>query len=215
MAASACGGSADGGSAAPDSNAPAYSTSFGFVETPISEGGRWLRNRANPWTDVVTANGRAFGTNGRNDTFDDSYAYLSGFPPNVAASAVVFRDAALNIDITHEVELLFRVADSHLSVRGYECLFAHFGSVQIWRWNDRFGDFTLLGEARFPRELVTGDVVSASMAGDTIVCHVNDEIVVQASDGMWRDGQPGIGFFTRPGGNSAHFACEAYSVTAL
>lgn len=204
-----------GPSPVPPPNAPSYSTGFDLAENPISEGGAWRRNQSNAWTNVRTANGRAFGTNGPADTYDDSYAQLSGFPADVQAEAVIFRDPALRTGITHEVELLFRVSDTASSVRCYECLFAYFGGIEIFRWNDQFGSFTLLGSASLGRELITGDVVKAAMVGNTLTCYINGQLLAQASDSMWQDGQPGIGFFTRPGGNSAHLAISSYFAQAL
>ena len=80
-------------------------------ENPISEGGRWLNNGGPLWTRVQTVNGLAFGTNGPQNPFNDSYAYLSGFAPNQQAEAVVYVDSGLLGD-PHEVELLLRWADS-------------------------------------------------------------------------------------------------------
>jgi len=164
---------------------------------------------------VKTANGRAYGTNGPRDAYDDSYAYLSGFAANVEAEAVIYRDPGLVTGITHEVELLFRVADTVNSVRCYECLFAYSGGIQIMRWNGPFGDFTDLGGGGLGRELRTGDVVKARIVGNTITCYINGTQLAQAADSRWTDGQPGISFFTRPGGNSAHFAMSSYSVTSI
>jgi hypothetical protein len=100
-----------------------YSSNFDLSEVPLSEGGRW-RRAANHHTNVKTAGGVAFGTNGVTDTYDDSYALLSGFGPDQTVEAVVQRSASLNTNATHEVELLLRFADSGSGARGYECLSA-------------------------------------------------------------------------------------------
>ena len=71
-----------------------YATNFDLTESPISEGGAWRRAN-NAWTNVNTANGIAFGTNGALNTYDDSYAVLSGFGPDQQAQAVVFRSPGL------------------------------------------------------------------------------------------------------------------------
>jgi hypothetical protein len=192
-----------------------YATDFSLTENPISEGGHWHRNQSNAWTNVRTWRGHAYGTNGARNTYDDSYAYLSGFPADVEAEAVIHRQPFLVSRVTHEVELLFRVMDSESSVRCYEALFAHHGGVQIMRWNGSLGDFTELGSAKLGRNLRSGDVIKARIAGPSISCYVNGALLAQASDARWKDGHPGIGFFTRPGGNSAHFALSSYVLRAL
>ena len=84
-------------------------------------------NSGQPWTKVQTANGLAFGTNGAANTYDDSYAYLSGFVPNQQGEAVVYVDPNLTGG-PHEVEMILRWADSAQSARGYECLFNYQGA---------------------------------------------------------------------------------------
>ncbi len=192
-----------------------YATSFDLTENPISEAGYW-RRAANSWTNVRTANGNAFGTNGRANRYDDSYALLSGFGPNQQAQAVIQRSPELASDVTHEVELLLRFSDGAGYARGYECLFAYFGGVQIVRWNGAVGDFTVLkilrGAERMGRELQSGDRIKATILGTVISVYINDELMAETEDSTFVTGQPGISFFTRPGGNSAHLALSSYSV---
>ncbi len=126
-----------------------YSTNFNLTENPISEGGVWFNNGL-LWTKVRTANGLAFGTNGPRNTYDDSYAYLSGFGPNQQGEAVIYVSPSLVGD-PHEVELLLRWADSTHIARGYECLFNHHGGVQIVRWNGPFGNYSVLSGTRTPQ----------------------------------------------------------------
>src|ERR1051325_4346552 len=65
-----------------------YATSFDGSEAPLSEGGAWS-NTGLDWTPVIKSNGAAHGTQTGNGGYDDSYAVLSGFSPNQAASATV------------------------------------------------------------------------------------------------------------------------------
>ena len=193
-----------------------YATNFGRSENPISEAGAWF-NRSQLWTKVRTANGLAFGTNGARDSYDDSYAYLSGFAPNQQGEAVVYVDRNLSGE-THEVEMLLRCADSALSARCYECLFNHLGGVQIVRWNGAFGDFTVLsgtGPGYLGRALITGDVVKGTVIGNTITAYINGALILQAIDSMWTNGQPGIGFFKRTAGQNWDLALTSYSATSL
>jgi hypothetical protein len=198
-------------------SARTYTTTFNLTENPISEGGVWHRANNN-WTNVRTANGIAFGTNGIADTYDDSYALLSGFGPNQQAEAVVFRSPNLVRGITHEVELLLRFSDDANNARGYECLFNYFGGVQIFRWNGALGNNIELpstaGAGGIGRELVTGDVVKATIIGNVIKLFINGVLMAQVTDSTYTSGQPGISFFTRPGGNSEHLGLMSYTVSS-
>jgi hypothetical protein len=196
-----------------------FSTNFDLTENPISENGVW-RRAGNTFTNVRTANGTAFGTNGPANTTDDSYALLRGFGANYTAQAVVRRSNSLNTAVTHEVQLLLRFTDDAITARGYECLFAFDGGVQIFRWdggvNSGMMNFQEISQqqsgARLP--LKTGDVLQASISGSNIRVFINGTLVATASDARYATGDPGIGFFTRPNGNSADLAMDSYSVTA-
>jgi hypothetical protein len=196
-----------------------YQTDFSLAENPISEGGQWSRMTSDGFTNVRTANGTAFGTNGITDTFDDSYALLKGFGPNQTAEAVVQRTDPLT-NVTHEVQLLLRFTDDAVTARGYECLFNSGGNVQIFRWDGlNLGSmqFTQIGQpaANAPNSpLRTGDVVRASIAGNNISVFINGTLTATASDATYPTGQPGIGFFIRPGGDSSRLALTSYKVTS-
>ena len=58
-----------------------YSTHFLATEDPISEGGHWIHLGA-PWSLVATGGGVAYGTQPGDGAYTDSYAHLSGFPPD-------------------------------------------------------------------------------------------------------------------------------------
>ena len=203
------------GAAAPASGS--YSTNFDTSGNPLSEGGTW-RRAANNHTNVKAENGLAFGTNGVTDTYDDSYALLSGFGPDQTIEAVVQRSPNLNTSITHEVELLLRFSDSTSGARGYECLFAFFGGVQVVRWNGTQGNYTVLnstaGAGSLGRALASGDVIKATITGNVISLYINDVLMARATDSTFAAGQPGIGFFTRPGGNSANLALTRFTATS-
>ena len=102
--------------------------------------------------------------------------------------------------------------------RGYECLFAFFGGVQIVRWNGTQGNYTVLrsttGSEHLGRGLASGDVVKANITGNVISVYVNGVLLARATDSAYATGQPGIGFFTRPGGNSAHLALSKFTATS-
>ena len=160
----------------------------------------------------------AYGTNGVTNSYDDSYATLTGsFGPDQTIEAVVFRDQSLSPGPTHEVELLLRFSDDSGNARGYECLFNWYGGLAIVRWNGSFGDFTPLattGAGSLGRELVSGDKIKASIVGNVISTYINGVLVGQAVDSTFKTGQPGISFFVRPGGNPALLGITSYTATS-
>ena len=196
-----------------------FTTNFDQAEATISQGGVWHRAN-NAWTDVSTAGGIAFGTNGAKDLFDDSYAILTGlgFGPDQQAQAVVFRSPSLvtNNNITHEMELLLRFSDDASNARGYECLFNYAGGVEIVRWNGPLGNFTSLTSGDLGRDLVSGDVIKATIVGNVISTFINGVLRAQTTDPTFASGQPGIGFFTRPLGvaDNPNFGMTSYTVSS-
>jgi chitodextrinase len=198
------------------SSGVSYSTNFDSNENPISEGGRW-RRASNLWTNVQTSGGVAFGTNGITNSYDDSYALLSGFGADQTLEAVVFRDSSLSPGPTHEVELLLRATDSPTSMRAYEILFDYTGVILIMRWNGGFGDVSWLSvhdERTLGRQLTTGDVVKATIVGSTIRVYINGQQMGWTTDSAIASGQPGIGFFIRPGGSQRLIGYTSLSVTS-
>jgi len=193
-----------------------YMTNFDATEQPISEGGAWHR-ASNQWTDVRTLGGVAFGTNGVTNTYDDSYALLSGFGPDQTVEAVVYRNPNLTPGATHEVELLLRFSDDGGNARGYEALFNHWGGLDIVRWNGPQGDFTnlpLTDAGSLGRELVSGDVITATINGTVISAYINGQLLARAVDSRISTGQPGIGFFIRPGGSTQLLGLTSYRASS-
>ena len=192
-----------------------YATRFEGRENPLSEGGVWA-HRGSHWSRVQKKDGLAYGTQSGFGGYDDSYAYLSGLAPDHQGEAVVHVAPTLRGE-PHEALLLLRWADSAFSARGYECLFAFDGGVDVVRWNGPYGDFTSIGQDDTPlgRKLATGDVVRARVVGPLITCFVNDVPVAHATDGTWRDGGPGIGFFRREAGTNADLAFSRYTATSI
>ena len=83
----------------------------------------------------------AYGTNGVTNSYDDSYAMLTGsFGADQTIEAVISRDQSLSPGPTHEVELLLHFSDDSGNARGYECLYNWYGGTAIVRWNGPFGD---------------------------------------------------------------------------
>jgi len=204
-----------GGGGGGGTTGASYATSFNSTENPLSEGGRWRRAN-NKWTNVVTVGGVAFGTNA-GQSYDDSYSLLSGFGPDQTVEAVVYRDQTLQPVSTHEIELLLRFSDDSGNARGYECLFDYYGGFAIMRWNGPQGDFAhvhLVASGYLGRQLVTGDVIKATIVGNTITMSVNGMLLAKGIDSAFSNGQPGIGFFIRPDGSNKLLGVTSYSASS-
>jgi hypothetical protein len=176
-------------------SAVSYATTFDLVEAPISERGAWTHLGLD-WTFVDTEGGVAFGTQTGNGGYDDSYAHLSGFPPDHEATGVIHKIANIDPACTHEVEIHMRWSDGAHDAHGYECNLAWDGAyAEIVRWNGKLGDFTYLARGSVPGGVKDGDSLSCSSVGDTIVLSHNGIEVVRAKDAMFADGNPGMGFW--------------------
>ncbi len=195
-----------------------YSTDFNLTESPISEGNAW-KNVGLDWTFVATAGGYAFGTQTGNGGYNDSYAHLSGFPPNQSASAVIHIESGITASY-NEVEILLRWSDAaHRSI-GYECNLAHDGSyAQIIRWpgplGTGLGDFAFLGAGAAPSGVHDGDVFSATIVGNTITTFLNGVQLATAKDSAIANGNPGIGFYWERQAASQKFSFSSFSAKGL
>jgi hypothetical protein len=196
------GAAGNGGSACSGGSAGSisYTTDFDLTESPLSEQGEWHHDGLD-WTVVESANGVASNTQalgvGRSGPtqYNDSYAYLAGFPADQQASALVHL-GTIDGSCTHEVEILLRWADSAHNARGYECNVAFDGSyAQIVRWNGPVGDYMYLNNGNVPGGVHENDIVSASIIGDQIKLSVNGVERASAEDATFADGNPGIGFW--------------------
>lgn len=192
-----------------------YSTSFDLTESPISESNVWRHNGLD-WTVVETGNGNAYGTQAGTGAFNDSYAYLSGFPADQGASGVIHRAANISGTCTREVELLLRWSDAAHSAKGYECNVAFDGSyAEIVRWNGEIGSFTYLAKGSVPGGVRDGDKVSAAIVGQTITLSVNGKEVARATDATFSTGNPGIGFWRGgPCGTRGDYGFTSFSATS-
>jgi hypothetical protein len=179
-----------------------YTTHFEGTENPISEGGRWSNNGLD-WAQIRTGGGLAYstqtGTNSGIYRFDDSYAHLSGFPPDQEAWGEV-HIAKRDPPCTQECEILLRWTSSPHRTTGYEC-FARCVSnassyVQIVRWEGPLGKFTYLADMRGTNYgLKHGDILKATVVGNVIKVYINGVLKAQATDNTHKTGNPGIGEF--------------------
>jgi len=204
-----------------------YTTRFEGAENPLSENGKWA-NHGLDWTVITKLNGVASGTQtGTNDgiyKFNDSYAHLSGFPPDQEAWGEV-HIAKTNAPCTQEVEILLRWTSAPHRTTGYECFGRCVSNassyVQIVRWDGPLGKFTYLADKRGVEfGLKNGDILKASVVGNVITVYVNGVEKARATDDTFKAGDPGVGEFLaceggRGVGSNADFGFSSFTARGI
>jgi len=204
-----------------------YSTTFDGAEDPLSEGGKWINNGLD-WTRIRKQGGIAHGTQtGRNQgiyRYDDSYAHLSGFPPDQEAWAQV-HIAKPDPSCHQELEILLRWTSSAHRTTGYECFArcVNDGSsyLQVVRWEGPLGKFTYLADKRGTNYgLKDGDILKASIVGHVITVSINGVEKARVEDDTHKTGDPGIGTFLscdsgRGVGSNADFGFRSFTARGI
>ena len=192
----------------PNGQHAGYTTNFSIGEDPISEGGKWINGKTVgvDWSDVATIPGLANGTESGKEigdkAYDDSTALLGGsWQPHQTVEATV-RSVNQNENVFEEVELRVRSSLSAHKSTGYEVLFRCMAGApayaSIVRWDGSLGRFTYLTQKEgLEYKLSDGDLVKATMVGTVITAYVNDTPILQASDGTYTNGSPGMGFWLK------------------
>jgi hypothetical protein len=179
-----------------------FSTKFNYDENPLSENGKWIHNGLD-WAMVRKKDGIAFGTqSGTNKgiyKYDDSYAHLSGFPPDQEAWGEVYITKP-DPSCYQEVEILLRWTSTAHSTTGYECFARCLNDsssyLQIVRWEGPLGKFTYLADKSGPEYgLKNGDIIMASIIGNVITVYINGIGKAVVRDDSFKTGNPGIGIF--------------------
>ncbi len=182
--------------------AQTFTTRFEGVENPLSEDGRWSNNGLD-WTMIRKAGGIAFGTQTGSTTgiykYNDSFAHLSGFPPDQEAWGEV-HIAKPDSSCNQEVEILLRFASSAHRATGYECFARCVNNsssyVEIVRWDGPLGKFTYLARMHgSDYGLNNGDLLKASIVGNLITLYINGIKKAEVTDDTFKTGNPGIGEF--------------------
>jgi hypothetical protein len=177
-----------------------YTTQFALTEDPISENKRWISGRTVglDWSDIQTTPARASGAVLAPGNFNDPTALVTGsWGANQTAEATVFSTNPSDNDY-EEVELRLRSSLSAHVCTGYEIDFRVSSSqkayLAIVRWNGALGDFTYLVTYRGSRYgVANGDVIKASIEGDSIKVYKNGILIGGAIDHTYAAGAPGIG----------------------
>jgi hypothetical protein len=205
----ACGNRDLAAASAPTALHGPYSTTFRHAENPLSEGGKWLNGHADglDWADFQSIPGLAFGneiggSRPEPQKYDDSTALLKGtWGPNQTVQATVYSVHPNQDDkVWEEVELRLRSSITPHSCTGYEIMFRCSKIPQAYcnvaLWEGPLGKFTYLknmGGSKYG--VKTGDVVKASMIGNTLTVYINGEQIFQLTDDKFPNGNPGMGFF--------------------
>jgi len=195
-----------------------FSSLFTGSENPLSESGAWQKNGSNSWQVVKKLSGNAVpssvnaGGAPSGPPFDDNYVYLSSgtfSSSNYEIKAEVYKGTATS----GECELLFCIADTTTTARGYECLCNIGGGVDIVRWEGALNSFTPLsrdggGGYTDPNGLSDGDWLRATKINNTFTFYYSRaatpttwNLIGATTNSTFTDGQPGIGFFQRDSGN--------------
>ena len=192
-----------------------YTTNFPRTENPLAEGGRWIGGKSvgRDWGNVSTTPGLAIGHAGRWE-YADSVALLTGsWGPDQTAEVVVQKG---KVDRAPEVSLRLRSSVSAHRCTGYEISNSLHDDdtayLIIVRWNGPRADFTyLLNITGKKYGVTTGDVVKATIVGDTITAYKNGVPMGQAKDDTYRTGQPGFGFNE---GQNGDYGITRFTVSA-
>lgn len=203
-----------------------YSTQFDLDENPINESGSWKRGTDIGFYQAPRSLGGICYAQGTNAAYDDSIAHLinHGIPVNHRVGVIVSRTGGYTPPDSHEIGLYLRMVigmgTGGNKVRGYECLFPFTGagSFQIIRWNgtvnDNLANFTSVSGSGSPGTINDGDLIEAQIVGSTIKCYHNGNLFRTSTDATWSDGNPGLGFFIRPGGTPSSFCAKSFFAQA-
>ena len=131
--------------------------------------------------------------------YDDPTAVIGGeWGSNQYGKGIVVADNPTD-EWFQEVEIRLRSVIEPNWCRGYEIFFRaltnELGYAEIVRWNGKIKDWTSLQKHIGPRYGVkTGDVVEATAIGNVLKGYINGVEVITATDDVYGDGQPGVGF---------------------
>jgi hypothetical protein len=123
-------------------------------------------------------------------------------------------------DCTREIELLLRWQIMPYSIKGYEVNFGaegQYGNVSINRWDGPLGGWVHI--AHSTAEWTggdNGDILKATIVGNTITVYKNGSVVLTATDGTYPSGgSPGVGFYTDLGCTGPDYHNNDYGWTAF
>lgn len=194
-----------------------YTSNFTNTENPLSEAGVWINGGTLglKWHDCRSTPGFAFGTQPATIKYDDSTCLLSGtWGPNQTAQITIHTVSAGAHASFEEAEVRLRSTITANNSTGYEinCSVEPGNPyMQIVRWNGPLGSFTQLNGSSVG--CGNGDVLKATIVGNTITAYKNGNVVTTATDSTYATGLPGMGFYIESGSNTANNDFGASSIT--
>lgn len=209
-----------------------YSTSFGSVENPISESGRWINGLVTglDWANMsVSANGargQQTPDGGGALNFNDATALLIGTWGNDQDATIVARQVSANAVSGMEIEIRLRSELTAHSCTGYEVYWSVQNADQylnIARWDGPLGSYTNIAQTVSGVAVVDGDTLRATIVGTVITAYINGVQKLQyntnADGTKYASGKPGIGTWLGNTGGSAaeqaNFGIKSFTVTTV
>lgn len=205
--------SRSGGGYGPQAPVAPFSTTFPATEAALSQGGIWTLggDTGIDWKNVKTVGGTgAFPADfesgaGANDCIAHLKTSYQTFNANQWAEGTVYKNGS---PTQSEIELHLRFQTTANNARGYEVYWSINNSLNIFRWNGAYFDFT--GLVNVAATVHDGDVLRAEVSGSTITCFINGSQVLQTTDATWSTGQPGLGFTCAPGGVLTDYGWKSF-----
>lgn len=183
-------------------SAQTYTTSFPLTEVPISEGGKCINGGVVglDWNNVATTSGFAYGTDPGTVPYADAWALLAGTWAADQTVQAVINEHNPDTACHQETELVLRGNLSAHVATGYEVTVRTTDDSSsyliIVRWNGPRGNFTYLKQLSGSAYGVkTGDVFQATILGNVVIAYVNGVEKARVSDGTYKSGHPGMGFY--------------------
>ncbi len=200
------------------SGSNSYSTAFPATENPLSQNGQWINGGTTglDWNNCRSTPGFALGTQPGTKVGDDSACVLSGsWYTNQSAQITVKINSTSNASEELE-EVWVRSTIAAHSITGYEVTCSVSPSLpflRISRWDGPEGDNTEL--ANVTTGCVNGDVVKATVSGNTITVYKNGTSMLTATDSKYTSGSPGMGFYIQNVKGTAAAADAEFGVSAF
>ena len=201
------------------SNSQSDNTSFPATENPLSQNGAWINAGTTglDWNNCRSTPGFAFGTQAGTKIGADSICVLSGsWNTNQSAQITVKVNSTSNASEELE-EAWVRTTIAAHSITGYQVtcsISPNEPFLRISRWDGPKGDNTVL--ANVSTGCVNGDVVQATVSGNTITVYKNGKSMLTATDSKYTSGSPGMGFYIQnivgtAAAADAEFGASAFS----
>lgn len=183
-----------------------FATNFPATENPISESSLWINGGTTglDWSNCSTTGGFIRGQQipDTGNPFNDSTCLLAGSWGNDQYAEATVVNNNTDPDVVIEVEIRLRSTVTAHSSTGYEVYWSAQSNdpyCTIARWNGAINDYVNIATTSTSVQIVTGDIVRATIVGTTIKAYINgvEKLSYDTSGDATKfsTGKPGIGFF--------------------